>query len=305
MPHSQKLPTTGTNKLSSARRETSSVTTETIGKTASGNRPSLTSGRTIVQETISSIRQTITRSAVSRNSTTSVTTKHPVRFDPTRSTALPAPTKKHTSTIRPTAVQSASIPRSMMTKTTSRPIETGSKGDVATYVATQDPKYTANRKTQTTTDGHGDNIVIFTEGWRWVPFGLPIGLPPLRLPPPPRFNPDPHPADNDGKSEDRRPSRTKSPTSSPRCTTTEPPECTKTVSFITSGARFESTIFGTCSPVSGCVSRKQSTTTTIIATTLPVIWINEPLDSDIYPPPDDIDHDTEQYFNDLFEKQGI
>lgn len=35
------------------------------------------------------------------------------------------------------------------------------------------------------------------------------------------------------------------------------------------------------------------------------MWINEPLDGDIFSPPDDIDHDTIQYFNDLFEKQGI
>lgn len=29
------------------------------------------------------------------------------------------------------------------------------------------------------------------------------------------------------------------------------------------------------------------------------MWINEPLEGDIFSPPDDIDHDTIQYFNDL------
>ncbi|KAL6903018.1 hypothetical protein GGI43DRAFT_433149 [Trichoderma evansii] len=202
---------------------------------------------------------------------------------------------------------------------TRRPIETivtGSKGIVATYIATQDPKYTTNRRTSTTTDDHGHDIIIFPGGWRWIP----IGLPPLRLPPPPKSNPDPDPTDDhghdddghsddghsdDGHSDDGHTSHSKSTTSSARCTTTEPPKCTKTVSFISSGTGFRSTIFGTCSPVSGCVSGEQSTTTTTIATTLPVIWINESLDGDIFSPADDIDHDTIQYFNDVFEKQGI
>ncbi|KAM0454010.1 hypothetical protein ACHAO4_004758 [Trichoderma viride] len=246
MPSSHKLPTTGTNpknQLSSVRRETSSVTTKKIGKTASGHSPSFTLGRTIGQETAPPTHQIITHSAVSQKSITSVTTKHPVGLIPTGSTALPAPTKKNTGTITATVRQSASIPHPTVTKTTSRPIETivtGSKGIVATYSATRDPKYTTNRKTITTTDDHGHNIVIFPGGWRWIP----IGLPPLRLPPPPKSNPDPHDHDDhggndDGHSEDHRTSHSKSSTSSARCTTTEPPECTKTVSFITSGTGFK------------------------------------------------------------------
>lgn len=243
LPNSQKLPTAGTNpksRLSSVRRETSSVTTKNIGKTASGNSASFTLGRTIGKETTSSTRQFITRSAASQNSPSSATTKQPIGLNPTRSTALPAPTKKHTSTITATMGQSASIPRPTATMTTSRQIKTivtGSKGIVATYIATQDPKYTTNRRTSTTTDDHGDNIVIFHGGWRWIP----IGVPPLRLPSPPKFNPDPHPADDpgyDSYSKDQRTSHSKSSTSSARCTTTEPPECTKTVSFITSGTGF-------------------------------------------------------------------
>lgn len=246
MPSSQKLPNTGTkskSQLSSVKRETSSVTTKNLDKTASGNSTIFTLGRTIGQETTPTTDQIITHSVVSQNSTTSVTTKHPVGLTPTRSTALPAPTKKHTSTTTATIGQSASIPRSTATRATSRPVEvtvTGSKGVVATYVASQDPKYTTNRKSITTTDDHGHNIIIFPGGWRWIP----LGLPPLGLPPPPKSNPDPHDHDNhggkdDGHSEDHRTSHSKSSTSSARCTTTAPPECTKTVSFVTSGTGFE------------------------------------------------------------------
>ncbi|UKZ95531.1 uncharacterized protein TrAFT101_010366 [Trichoderma asperellum] len=132
--------------------------------------------------------------------------------------------------------------------TTSRPIETivtGSRGIVATYIATQDPKYTTNRRTATTTDDHGHDIIIFPGGWRWIP----IGLPPLRLPPPPKSNPDPnltdghdhdgHGHNDDDHSDDDHTSHSKSTTSSLRCTTTEPPECTKTISFISSGTAFK------------------------------------------------------------------
>lgn len=239
MPISQKPSTIGT----SPKEQLSSVTTKSIGKTASGNSPSFTLGRTIGQETTPLTHQTITHSTGSQNSTTSVTTKHPVGLISTGSTALPAPTRAHTSTITATVGQSASIPRSTAAKTTSRPVKTivtGSKGIVATYVATQDPKYTTNRKTTTTTDDHGHDIIIFPGGWRWIP----IGLPPLRLPPPPKLNPDPHNHDDhggkdNGHSEDHRTSHSKSSTSSGRCTTTEPPECTKTVSFITSGTGFK------------------------------------------------------------------
>ncbi|PON24798.1 hypothetical protein TGAM01_v206306 [Trichoderma gamsii] len=239
MPISQKPSTTGT----SPKEQLSSVTTKNIDKTASGNSPSFTLGRTIGQETTPLTHQTITHSMGFQNSTTSVTTKHPVGLISTGSPVLPAPTKAHTSTTTATVGQSAGIPHSTAAKTTSTPVETivtGSKGIVATYVATQDPKYTTNRKTTTSTDDHGHDIIIFPGGWRWIP----IGLPHLRLPPPPKLNPDPHNHDDhggndNGHSEDHRTSHIKSSTSSGRCTTTEPPECTKTVSFITSGTGFK------------------------------------------------------------------
>lgn len=53
------------------------------------------------------------------------------------------------------------------------------------------------------------------------------------------------------------------------------------------------------------MSGEQSTTTTTIATSAPIIWIKEPLEPDFAEPPEDIDDDTVQYFNDLFKKQGI
>lgn len=262
MPNSQNLPTTDTNpknQPSSARRDTSSSATKSIGTTITRNSPSFTLGHTTGQDTTQTTPSTRPKShsAASQNSISSATTKQPVGLIPTRSTALPAPTKKYTSTITATTGQSASIPRSTATMATRRPIETivtSSKGIVATYIATQDPKYTTNRRTFTTTDDHGHDIVIFPGGWRWIP----IGLPPSRLPPPPKSNPDPNPTDDhghdddghsddghsedghseDGHNNDDHTSHSKSTTNSARCTTTEPPKCTKTVSFISGGTGF-------------------------------------------------------------------
>ncbi|KAL7934505.1 hypothetical protein V8C35DRAFT_279672 [Trichoderma chlorosporum] len=182
-------------------------------------------------------------------------------------------------------------------------IVTGS-GTAVTYVATQDPKYTTNRKTTTTTDNRGDDVVIYPGGWRWIPIGLPpLRLPPFKLPSPPAINPDPKSRNpNDDPDPDKKSQPT---TKSAECTTTKPPGCIKTVSYISSGTGFTSTILGTCPPVSGCVSGKQTTTTTTITTSIPIIWSNEPLEPDVDVFIENIDDDTIQYFNDFFKKHGI
>ncbi|RFU78157.1 fc receptor [Trichoderma arundinaceum] len=123
-----------------------------------------------------------------------------------------------------------------------------SKGTVVAYVATQDPKYTTNKGKTTTTDDGDKDIVIFPGGWKWIP----IGLPPLRLPAPHKLNPDPgskdpghhkghddNGNDDDGHDDDHE-DQSKSTTSREECTTTEPPKCVKTISFISSEAGFTS-----------------------------------------------------------------
>ncbi|UKZ81306.1 hypothetical protein TrVFT333_009078 [Trichoderma virens FT-333] len=192
-------------------------------------------------------------------------------------------TSRHSS-ITATEGQSASLPHpttATTTTTTNSVIETiitGSMGTVVTYVATRDPKYTTNTRTTTATDDRGDDVIIY----------------------PGALNPDPEDHDHDHDRD-----QSKSTTESEDCTTTKPPSCTKTVSYISSGTGFTSTILGTCPPVSGCISGEQSTTTTTIATSRPYIWIKYPLEPDFADPLEEIDDDTIQYFNDLFDKQDI
>ncbi|KAL7906301.1 hypothetical protein GGI35DRAFT_482472 [Trichoderma velutinum] len=207
--------------------------------------------------------------------------------------------------------QSAGVPHSTTAtrmKTSSHPIQTiitGSKGTVVTYEATRDPKYTTNTKTTTSTSDHGDHIIIYPGGWRWIPIGSPpLKFPPLKLPPPPALNPDPESGDHDHDHD----ISSKSTTRSAKCTTTRPPRCTRTVSFISTGTGYTRQVvivLGTCSPVSGCVSGEQSTTTTTIATFAPSIWINEPYKPEVPTPLEEVDDGTIQYFNDLFKKEGI
>ncbi|KAL6694607.1 hypothetical protein J3F84DRAFT_400307 [Trichoderma pleuroticola] len=169
-------------------------------------------------------------------------------------------------------------------KTSSHPIQTiitGSKGTVVTYEATRDPKYTTNTKTTTSTGDHGDRVIIYPE----------VG--------------DPESRDHDHDHDHDHDNSSKSTTKRPKCTTTRPPRCTKTVSFISTGTGYTSTILGTCSPVSGCVSGQQSTTTTTISTFVPTIWIDEPYKPEVPTTPEEVDDGTIQYFTDLFKKEGI
>ncbi|RSL55394.1 hypothetical protein CEP51_014552 [Fusarium floridanum] len=48
------------------------------------------------------------------------------------------------------------------------------------------------------------------------------------------------------------------------CTLMKPPDCTRTVSFISVGSGYSSTVFGECSYAMSCATGKQSTTTTVI-----------------------------------------
>ncbi|KAL7962741.1 hypothetical protein V8C34DRAFT_311142 [Trichoderma compactum] len=250
----------------------------------------------------------------SKHQTSTATSRGSKKLSSTGSRVSSVSTRHQNSMTTATQGQSASVPHlttATRMKTSSHPIQTiitGSKGTVVTYEATRDPKYTTNTKTTTSTSDHGDRVIIYPGGWRWIPIRLPhLKLPPFKLPPPPALNPDPESRDHDHDHDhdNDHDKSSKLTTKSAKCTTTRPPRCTKTISFISTKTGYTSTILGTCSPVSGCVSGEQSTTTTTISTFVPTIWIDEPYKPEVPTPPEEVDEETIRYFSDLFKKEGI
>ncbi|EEU34525.1 uncharacterized protein NECHADRAFT_88017 [Fusarium vanettenii 77-13-4] len=126
---------------------------------------------------------------------------------------------------------------------------TGTDSGVITYSPTRYTEYETATETRTTTRDDGLIIIIFPGGWSWIPFGIPDPNPP----PPPPGPPTPGPDKPD-------PSTAKSS----RCTLTKPPECTRTVSFISVGSGYSSTVYGECSYATSCATGEQSTTTTVV-----------------------------------------
>lgn len=188
---------------------------------------------------------------------------------------------------------------------------TGTDGAVATYVPTQDPDKTTQTGTSTTTDDHGFPVIIFPWGWKWIPF--PPGIPPINLPPPPTVNPDPDPSHHDNDDPDDPDDPDDEPTDEPtatatstdECTTTAPPGCTRTISYISQGTSYSSTEYGSCPPVTGCASGEQTTTTTTIEPEVTGIWAESPEEEIQDTPVEDVDDDTEAYFEDLFDDADI
>ncbi|KAH6894711.1 hypothetical protein B0T10DRAFT_399106, partial [Thelonectria olida] len=122
--------------------------------------------------------------------------------------------------------------------------------------------------------------------------------------PAPSTNPDPNP-DDDPDNDNTTTKENDSTTTEAECTTTSPPECTKTISYISEGTGYSSTVYGTCPPVTGCVSGDQSTTTTTVASEVPVIWGDEVPDDGYFGDAEDIDEDTEDYFEGVFDDNDI
>lgn len=97
---------------------------------------------------------------------------------------------------------------------------TGTDGEVATWSAVKDPELSDVSQTQTRTDDDGAVIVIFPGGWKWSPVGggRKGGPTPTAVPTVEGDNED-DPDDEDDEEE--------------RCTSTQPPTCTITMSYYT------------------------------------------------------------------------
>lgn len=177
-------------------------------------------------------------------------------------------------------------------------VVTGTDGAVVTYVPTQDPDRTTQTGTTTTTDDNGLPVVIFPGGWMWTPIGIPpVGI---SLPPPPTLNPKPGDGDSE-KPTEAQPTAT----ATEECNMTAPPECTMTISYISDGTSYSSTEYGSCPPVTGCASGEQTTTTTTIDPEVTGIWAESPEEEYQDIPAEDVDEDTELYFETLFDEADI
>lgn len=238
------------NILSSTERKKSisTLTEKSISSSSTGT--STTQGHP--KQTTSSLSTKHEASSLSSKHQTSTTTSRGTKkLSFTGSRVSSASIRHQSSMTTATQGQSAGVPHPTTVtrmKTSSHPIQTvitGSKGTVVTYEATRDPKYTTNTKTTTSTSDHGDRVIIYPGGWRWRPIGFPhLKLPPFKLPPPPALNPDPesgdhdHNHDHDPEHDHDHDKSSKSTTKSAKCTTTRPPRCTKTVSFISTGTGY-------------------------------------------------------------------
>ncbi|KAI1335993.1 hypothetical protein F5Y15DRAFT_222029 [Xylariaceae sp. FL0016] len=147
----------------------------------------------------------------------------------------------------------------------------------------------------TTTDDDHNTIAIYPSGWLWAPVGsIPMGAPPS-----PTNNPNPSSHDVDGGDDD-------DDDDGDECSTTEPPECTKTISYLPSGSSWTTTELGDCPQTTGCVSGTQNTTKTTISSTVVVaIATLEPDDPGPLDALESTDGETVQFFLDSFENAGI
>ncbi|KAF4335490.1 hypothetical protein FBEOM_10667 [Fusarium beomiforme] len=182
-------------------------------------------------------------------------------------------------------------------------VVTGTDGTVATYVPEQYKEYISSTGTTTTTDDNGAAIVIFPFGWFWkLDGGRGGGVGGgVAKPPPPTANPVPEnePEDKDGDDdedndsstkEDKRTtaastihSTTQEPTStftteetttSGECTAATQPDCTRTISYMTSDGTQIMTEFGECPTIISCATETQATTT--VTLTPEFIWAGVP-----------------------------
>ncbi|KAI9891101.1 MAG: hypothetical protein M1814_003300 [Vezdaea aestivalis] len=160
---------------------------------------------------------------------------------------------------------------------------------VFTFTPSQNPQYTTITQKTTTTDKDHHIVVIFPFGWVWAPAGPP-GIPP---PEPPTAPPEP-----------ATPTPTPSASQSdPGCKTTAPPECMKTVSYVSVQTGYTQTIFGDCPKPSGCVS-SQVTKSTTIHTQLPYASASiPPVDGE--PSPVAVSPGVISFFEQSFTQQQI
>ncbi|KAF9776817.1 hypothetical protein IL306_004935 [Fusarium sp. DS 682] len=184
-------------------------------------------------------------------------------------------------------------------------VVTGTDGTVATYIPAQNKDYISSTGTTTTTDDNGAAIIIFPFGWFWKLDGGRGGGAGggVAKPPPPTANPIPENEpddknegddddddDNASTKEDEKTtqestihSTTQEPTStftteetttSEECTAATQPDCTRTVSYMTSDGTQIMTEFGECPTIVSCATETQATAT--VTLTPEFIWAGVP-----------------------------
>ncbi|KAF5531074.1 hypothetical protein FMEXI_13173 [Fusarium mexicanum] len=193
-------------------------------------------------------------------------------------------------------------------------IVTGTDGTVATYVPEQNKDYISSTGTTTTTDNNGAAVVIFPFGWFWKLDGGKVGGG-IAKPPAPTANPAPEKEpgdknedDNDKDDDDASTkedekstmvstvlSTTQEPTSatttseettsSEECTVATQPDCTRTISYMTSDRTQIMTEFGNCPTIVSCATETQATET--VTLTSEFIWAGVPNTNPVGIIPDD------------------
>lgn len=117
---------------------------------------------------------------------------------------------------------------------------TGDEGVSVTYFASQDPKYTEVAKVTTKASNNEDDndLVIFPAGWIWKIKGP---SPPGPIPPPPSGPPPGSSGGGGGSGDDQNRDNDDDDNEEDEeecSTTTAPPECTKTISYISAGSDY-------------------------------------------------------------------
>ncbi|KAF5677742.1 hypothetical protein FDENT_9167 [Fusarium denticulatum] len=266
---------------------------EGASRTLESSQPAMESRTTKLESTT-----TLTDSADSSPPSTTLEKTEPVTKSNHKSL-----TSEKTSEITNLPIVTGSVASSTMTSEDG--IVTGTDGTVATYVPEQNKDYISPTGTTTTTDDNGAAIVIFPFGWFWKLHGGKGGGG-VAKPPAPTANPVPEnePGDkNEGyddndddddastKEDDRSTahstvlSTTQQPTSatttitseettSDECTAATQPDCTKTISYMTSDGTQIMTEFGSCPTIISCATKTQTTET--VTLTSEFIWAGVP-----------------------------
>ncbi|PNP55400.1 hypothetical protein FNYG_15508 [Fusarium nygamai] len=265
-------------------------------RTLESSQPTMESRTTELESTT-----TLTGSADSSPPSTTLEKTEPVTKSKPKSS-----TSEKTSEITNLPIATGSVASS--TTTSEDGIVTGADGTVATYVPEQNKDYISSTGTTTTTDDNGAAIVIFPFGWFWKLRGGKGGGG-VAIPPAPTANPVPENEagdknegddDNDDdddddddastKEDDRSTaqstvlSTTQEPTSattttseettSEECTAATQPDCTKTISYMTSDGTQIMTEFGNCPTIVSCATKTQATET--VTLTSEFIWAGVP-----------------------------
>ncbi|KAI9682141.1 MAG: hypothetical protein M1817_000195 [Caeruleum heppii] len=179
-----------------------------------------------------------------------------------------------------------------------------------TFAPSKMTQYSDLSSTLTTTDENQHTLIVFPLGLIWAPVGPPPpvlpAIPPGSPPPPPEL-----PKPDDPEPQDPEPTKGEDPATATEtekktdCTTSTPPPCTKTISYISNNDGFTSTEVGDCPKPSGCVSGEQSTTTTV-AGSVPYATATALDNPDDFVPKnaEPLGEETQKFLEDTFSKDG-